>query len=118
MTTAIDHGRLLACPFCGCDELFCRKDFPQRLGVWIVVLGFLISCITWYFHMLIATFAVLMLMALIDVVLYVCVGDLLQCYRCHAQIRGSMADAQRNPFSLETHEKHRQIAARQSGGLR
>ena len=85
---AIRQGGLLKCPLCGCDELFWRKDFPQRLGVSIVVLGFLISCVTWYFHMLIATFGVLLLMALIDVALYAWVGDLLECYRCHAQYRG------------------------------
>ena len=114
VTINMRDARWLACPFCRCDELFWRKDFPQRLGVIIVVLGFAISCVTWYFHMLIATFAVLLLMALIDVALYMSVGDLLECYRCHAQFRGCPTNGQHAEFNLETFEKHRQVAARNS----
>lgn len=111
---AFQEGQLERCPICGCDELFIRKDFPQRLGVAIVVVGFVISSVTWYFHMFIATFAILMLTALIDVLLYMLMGDVLECYRCHAQFRGA-TDAQGfSSFDLEIHEKHRQMKARQA----
>ena len=47
----VDSGagepRLRRCLVCPCTELFTRKDFPQRLGVGIVVAGFAASCVTW-----------------------------------------------------------------------
>jgi hypothetical protein len=112
---SIQQAQLLACPLCTCQELYWRKDFPQKLGVAIVVIGFLISCVTWYFHLLIATFAVLLAMALIDVVLFIYVGDVLECYRCHAQFRGCEYGDRHQAFDLETFEKHRQMAARTTG---
>ncbi len=107
-----DDGSLRKCPVCACDELFWRKDFPQRLGVTIVVAGFAISCVTWYFHMLMPTFAVLLITALIDFTLYALMGDVLECYRCHGQFRGCSSGEAHGGFELETHEKHRQIQAR------
>ena len=110
---AAPAGELKKCLVCPSDELFIRKDFPQRLGVLIVSIGFLASCVAWYFHMLITTFAILFATALIDVALFVLVGDLLECYRCHAQYRG-VADLEKHAaFDLEIHEKHRQTQARQ-----
>jgi hypothetical protein len=54
------------------------------------------------------TYGVLFATALIDVVLYLTVGNVLQCYRCHAQYRGLPGLEHHQPFNLETHEKHRQ----------
>ena len=54
------------------------------------------------------TFGILFATALIDVVLYLTVGNLLQCYRCQAQYRGVPGLENHEPFDLETHEKHRQ----------
>jgi hypothetical protein len=88
--------------------LFVRKDFSQRLGVAIVVAGFLISSVFWYYRMPLWTYGVLFATALIDVVLYLTVGNVLQCYRCHAQYRGLPGLEHHQPFNLETHEKHRQ----------
>ena len=64
------NGYLKRCIACPSTELFVRKDFPQRLGVAIVVTGFVISSVFWYYHNPFATFAVLLLTALIDVVLF------------------------------------------------
>ena len=58
------------------------------------------------------TYAVLFATALIDVVLYLAVGNLLQCYRCQAQYRGLGGLEGHQPFDLETHEKHRQQTIR------
>lgn len=103
---------LTHCLVCQNGELFVRKDFSQRLGIAIVVLGFGISCITWYFYWIYATFAVLFATALIDVLLYLLVPNLLQCYRCGAEYRGVPGLEQHSPFRLETHERYRQEAAR------
>ena len=49
--------RLVRCLVCPSADLFLRKDFPQRLGVGIVVVGLLASCVTWGMREMVATFA-------------------------------------------------------------
>jgi len=100
------------CLICGCKELYVRKNFSQRLGVAIIVLGIIASTVTWSKHMIIATFGIFFGSALLDVVLYMVVGNMLQCYRCHAEYRGVAGLDVHSPFSLETHERYRQQAAR------
>ncbi|MCA9266694.1 MAG: hypothetical protein KDA60_22705 [Planctomycetales bacterium] len=93
---------------CPSRELFVRKDFPQQLGVSIVVLGIVLSCVAWYYHAVVTTFAILFSSVLIDVALYLFMGELVECYRCHAQYRGTADVAEHGAFDLETHEKYRQ----------
>jgi hypothetical protein len=97
--------RCLACPS---TDLFVRKDFPQSLGVAIVTVGLLSSCVAWGYSMLYLTFAILFATALVDVVLYVFVPNALMCYRCGAMYRGTADVDQHESFNLETHERHRQ----------
>jgi hypothetical protein len=104
--------KLEACAICGCAELFVRKDFSQRWGLTIVVVGSLASSIAWAFHMQYTTYAVLFATALIDVALYCLVGNVLQCYRCRAEYRQLEDLSSHDPFHLETHERYRQQAAR------
>ena len=110
--TAIVKGELKHCPVCGDDELFIRKDFPQKLGVAIVVLGFILSSIAWYQYMIWLAFGILFATALIDVVLYLVMGEALVCYRCNAHVRDLSDISGYRGFDLETHERHRQRAAR------
>jgi hypothetical protein len=100
------------CLACGGSELFARKDFSQRLGVTIVVLGLAASCIPWYFHYWYATYAILFGTALLDVVLYFVMGNVLECYRCRAQYRGVEGLDEHGGFRLEVYERYRQQAAR------
>jgi len=100
------------CLVCGCPELFVRKNFSQRLGLTIVVAAMVLSSIAWGLHWRYATYGILFAAALIDVILYFRVGNLLQCYRCSAEYRGLAELEMGEPFSLETHEKFRQQAAR------
>jgi hypothetical protein len=111
---AVSEDGVSRCLVCPSDELFLRKDFPQRLGVTIVAVGLAASCIPWYFHNWYGTFAILFATALVDVVLYLTMGDMLQCYRCQAQYRGVPGLDSHESFSLETHERHRQQQARLS----
>lgn len=106
------ESRLCSCPICGCRELFVRKDFSQRLGVMIVGTGIVLSSIAWAYHLRFVTYGVLFATALIDVVLYFSVGNMLQCYRCHAEYRDLAGLEEREPFNLETHERYRQQEAR------
>ncbi len=89
-----------------------RKDFSQRLGVAIIVTGFAASSVAWFYERPIITYAILFATALMDVVLYLIVGNLLQCYRCHCEYRDVPGIDDHEAFSLEKHERFRQRAAR------
>ena len=108
--------RLLRCLVCPSAELFVRKDFPQRVGLAIVVTGLAASCVAWANRELVATFAILFGSALLDVLLFFLMPDCLSCYRCGARYRGDGITGRFGGFDLETHEKHRQLVAR-SGQL-
>lgn len=109
---AVGENAIHRCVACPSVELFVRKDFPQAIGLTIVVIGFALSCITWYYYYPIATFAILFGTAAIDLLLYTLVGDSLVCYRCGAEYRGAAAMDVHGPFDLEVHERYRQQAAR------
>jgi DNA-directed RNA polymerase subunit RPC12/RpoP len=109
---AIADGRIHRCLICPSTELYARKDFPQRLGVALVVLGFVGSSIAWANYQVLWTFAILFATALVDLLLYVVMGESLTCYRCHAQYRGFNEIERHGGFDLETHERYRQMAAR------
>lgn len=113
---ALADGQVSRCLVCPSVDLFVRKDFPQRLGVTLVVLGFVGSSIAWAYYQVIWTFAILFFTALVDFVLYVVMGESLTCYRCGAQYRGAEQMEAHGPFNLETHERYRQMAARLSDG--
>lgn len=111
---AIVGEQIERCLVCPSTELFVRKDFPQGLGLTIVIVGMVGSTIAFYYQQIILTFAVLFVTALIDMVLYTIMGNLLQCYRCEAQYRG-VAGADDGPeFDLAIHEKYRQQEIRMS----
>jgi hypothetical protein len=92
--------------------LFVRKDFPQVVGVAVVIFGGIASSIAWYFYRVYLTFGILFAIAAIDVLLYKIVGESLTCYRCHAQYRGVAGLKRHGAFELETHERYRQQTAR------
>ena len=57
---AIAGERLQACPWCMTTDLYIQKDFPQGLGLFVVVVGFAISTVFWYYEMPIPAYLVLM----------------------------------------------------------
>ena len=105
-------ARLSRCLVCPSVDLFVRKDFPQRLGVGLVLLGVVGSSISWGYGWTITTFAILFATALLDVVLYMIVPNALMCYRCGAQYRQVVGLDQHAAFDLEVHERHRQAKHR------
>lgn len=105
--------KLQRCVVCPSTELFVRKDFPQRLGVAIVTVGFIASSVAWYYEYVPLTFGILFATALLDVALYLLVGESLVCYRCGAEYRHVDGIERHTGFNLETHERHRQMKARQ-----
>ena len=104
-------GSIHRCIVCPSMELFFRKNFPQRLGAMIVVVGLAASCVTWYHHSLYGTYGILFATALMDLMLYLLMGNVVTCYRCRADY-GGFASTRHKSFDLEVHERHRQEAAR------
>jgi hypothetical protein len=74
----------------------------------IVAAGIVLSSVFWFYRLPFWTYGVLFATALIDVVLYLTVGNVLQCYRCQTQYRDVPGLENHGSFDLETHEKHRQ----------
>ena len=105
---AIADGRIQRCLVCPSTDLFVRKDFPQRLGVAIVTVGLLASCVAWAKTEVNLTFGILFATAAVDVVLYFVVPNALMCYRCGAMYRGVAGIDEHESFDLETHERYRQ----------
>ena len=111
---AIAGQQIHRCLVCPSTELYARKDFPQRLGVALVIAGFIGSSIAWANYQVLWSFAILFGTALVDLLLYLVMGESLTCYRCHAQYRGFEEIERHGGFDLETHERYRQMAARLS----
>lgn len=109
---AVQGNSIQRCVICPGKELFVRKDFSQRLGITIIAIGFVLSSITWAYYQAIWTYIILGATAIIDLILYWKVKNLLQCYKCRAEYRGCSGLDEHHPFDLETHERYRQEAAR------
>jgi hypothetical protein len=99
------EGRVESCPACGCRELFIRKDFPQRLGLAIVVVAGFVAFVLLQRHTLAAA-GVLLGVVLLDAALYLLVGRATVCYRCRAVFRGVVYNPAHSWFDLATAEKY------------
>ena len=107
-TRAAAEVPLSNCPACGCRDLFIRKDFPQKLGLAVVILAGVLFLILAARP---ATFFlgvwVLVVSVLIDGVLFFFVPKITVCYRCRAEFRGRPLNPAHGPFELAVAEKYR-----------
>jgi hypothetical protein len=103
-------GELRFCPLCKTDDLYIQKDFPSGLGLFIVLVGFAISTVFWYYEMPLFTYLVLTISIVVDFVLYYKVPEVTICYRCLSQFRGSGSNphGRYRPFDLAIGERYRQ----------
>lgn len=101
-------GHLCRCRICGCQDLWRQKDFPPALGLALVAIAAVLSCIAWAMYLPALAIGILMVAGLIDMVLYTMMGDMLVCYRCGARHRRTTIDDQHPRFDLETAERYRQ----------
>ena len=108
MSTSSAHEPLAQCPHCGCRELFLRKDFPQKIGLGIVVIAgiafLILAASRAYFYVGVA---VLVLAAIIDAALYFLVPTITVCYRCRAEMRNVPLKPRHGGFELAVGEKYR-----------
>ncbi len=99
---------LTQCPRCGCRDLFVRKDFPQRLGLAIVVAAgtaFLVLAASRQRFYLGAL--VLLAAALVDFALYALVPKMTVCYRCRGEFRDVPINPEHGGYELAVGEKYR-----------
>ncbi len=97
--------RLETCPICRCRELFIRKDFPQRLGLLVVIVAGVISIATFKSNIW-ASWGALAAAMVIDLFLYLLVGKVTVCYACRAEFRGVALNPQHVGFDLARSDKY------------
>jgi hypothetical protein len=100
---------LESCPKCGCRDLFVRKNFPQKLGL-LIVLGAAIAFLvlaanpgTFYIGVYVLCTAILL-----DALLYFFVGRITVCYQCRAEFHDHSINPEHSGFELAIAEKYRQ----------
>jgi DNA-directed RNA polymerase subunit RPC12/RpoP len=104
----IEGDRPQRCLSCGSSDLWKQKDFPQGLGLMLVLIGATLSTIAWgYFEPLISL-GILLVFAAFDLLLFVFMRDVLVCYRCRARHRKADLDEDHPRFNLEVAERYRQ----------
>jgi len=96
------------CPACGCKELFIRKDFPQKIGLAIVIIAaiaFMVLAASrsrFYLGVL-----VLLAAAVVDAILYLIVPKITVCYQCRSEFRDAPINPKHAGFELAIGEKYR-----------
>ncbi len=98
-------GPVETCPACGGRNLYVQRDFNQKVGLAVVVVGAALAPFTPFYSSLIVA-------ALVDAGLYALLPEITVCYRCHAHFRGFARNPAHEAFDLhlaeqyETHEKN------------
>jgi DNA-directed RNA polymerase subunit RPC12/RpoP len=88
-----------ACPACGNGLLYVQRDFNQKVGLGIVVLGGALAPFTPFY-------ASLFVAAAVDALLYALLPDVTVCYRCHAHLRGFARNPRHHAFDLHLAEQY------------
>jgi hypothetical protein len=87
------------CPACQGKQLYVQRDFNQRAGLAIVVVGAVFAPFTRYYASLIVA-------ALVDAALYALLPEIAICYRCHAHFRGFRKNPGHQAFDLHVAEQY------------
>ena len=87
------------CAACDGAQLYVQRDFNQRAGLAIVIVGGVLAPFTPYYSSLFVA-------AIVDAVLYAVLPEITVCYRCHAHFRGFHRNPTHNPFDLHLAEQY------------
>jgi hypothetical protein len=87
------------CPACAGRQLYVQRDFNQKAGIAIVILGGALAPFTPFYSSLFVA-------ALVDAVLYALLSEITVCYRCHAHFRGFRRNPEHHAFDLHTAEQY------------
>ena len=87
------------CAACGGHQLYVQRDFNQKAGVAIVIVGGLLAPFTPYYSSL-------AIAALVDAGLYLLLPEITVCYRCQAHFRGFRRNPAHQAFDLHVAEQY------------
>lgn len=93
------------CAICGGREFFVRKDFPQKLGLLIVIVFGALAIYAFTVSPLLA-FGVLASAVVIDLLIYALIGRVTTCYACRAEYRKCRLNPAHEGFDLASSEKY------------
>ena len=91
------QGGLWACQSCGHPELYTKKDLPQWLGIGVVVIAAVLAPATNYISLAVA--------AALDFGLYLVMPEVVCCYVCGAEHRGSAREPRHPRYDREIAER-------------
>lgn len=104
---ALRNDRLVdRCAACGGPQLYVQRDFNQRAGLAIVIVGAALAPFTPYYSSLVVA-------ALVDAVLYAVLPEITVCYRCSAHYRGFARNPRHEAFDLHIAEQYHVRAPRE-----
>ena len=93
------EGVVDRCPACDGEQLYVQRDFNQKVGLGIVVVGAALAPFTPYYGSLLVA-------ALMDAALYTLLPEITVCYRCHAHFRGFRRNPKHQAFDLHLAEQY------------
>lgn len=100
VTEAMRQARIVdGCPACGSLLLYVQRDFNQKVGLGIVVVGAVLAPFTPFYSSLIVA-------ALVDAGLYAVLPEITVCYRCQAHFRGFARNPRHQAFDLHLAEQY------------
>jgi hypothetical protein len=87
------------CPRCQGELMYVQRDFNQRAGLAIVIVGAALAPFTPYY-------ASLFVAAAVDAVLYLLLPEITICYRCGTHFRGFPRNPKHQAFDLHLAEQY------------
>ena len=109
-----ERGALDRCALCAERHLYRQKDFNQTTGCVILGVGAAGGLILAGLYGALWLWAVLLVAAALDAVLYRLVPEVVICYRCKAHVRGLADAGSVPPFDLQLADA---IEGRMGGGM-
>jgi hypothetical protein len=99
LTPSLRDGVVDRCPACAGEQLYVQRDFNQKAGLAIVVLGAALAPFTPFY-------ASLFVAAIVDAALYALLPEIAVCYRCQAHFRGFARNPRHHAFDLHLAEQY------------
>jgi hypothetical protein len=94
-----EHRVVDVCPACDGGLLYVQRDFNQKAGLAIVIVGAVLAPFTPYYASLGAA-------VLVDAALYALLPEITICYRCQAHFRGFARNPKHQAFDLHIAEQY------------
>jgi len=88
-----------SCPACASALLYVQRDFNQKVGLGVVIVGAALAPVTPFYSSLFVAAAV-------DALLYTLLPEVTVCYRCRAHFRGFARNPRHQAFDLHLAEQY------------